>query len=82
MVLRALILAALALAGSGEVAGAEAGTRSSPAPRYRSLVWPPGTAPRWQNGIGQLSFVVELPAGELSDAAARRHVDAVLRLVS
>ena len=49
---------------------------------YRSLVWPPGTAPRWQNAIGQLSFVVELPAGELSDAAARRHVDAVLRLVS
>ena len=28
------------------------GTRSSPAPRYRSLVWPPGTASRWQNGIG------------------------------
>ncbi len=48
---------------------------------YRSLVWPPGTASRWQNGIGQLSFVVELPAGDLSDAAARRYANAVLRLV-
>ena len=48
---------------------------------YRSLVWPPGTASRWQNRIGQLSFVVELPAGDLSDAAAQRYADAVLRLV-
>ena len=47
---------------------------------YRSLVWPPGSASRWQNGIGQLSFVVELPPGELPDAAARRHADAVLQL--
>ena len=47
---------------------------------YRSLVWPPGTASRWQNGIGQRSFVVELPGGRLSDAAARRHAEAVLAL--
>ena len=47
---------------------------------YRSLAWPPGSASRWQNGIGQRSFVVELPPGELPDAAARRHADAVLRL--
>ena len=48
---------------------------------YRSLVWPPGTASRWQNGLGRRSFVVELPAGALPPAAVRRHADAVLRLV-
>jgi murein peptide amidase A len=48
--------------------------------RYRALAWPRGSASRWQNGIGQISFVVELPAGELADAAARRYADAVLRL--
>ena len=47
---------------------------------YRPLVWPPGSASRWQNGLGQVSFVVELPPGELPDAVARRHADAVLRL--
>ena len=47
---------------------------------YRSLRWPPGSASRWQNGIGQVSFVVELPPGELDAAAARRYADAVLRL--
>ena len=47
---------------------------------YRSLAWPAGSASRWQNGIGQISFVVELPTGELRDAAARRYADAVLRL--
>ncbi|MDQ3068035.1 MAG: DUF2817 domain-containing protein [Actinomycetota bacterium] len=47
---------------------------------YRSLEWPPATASRWQNGLGQLSFVVELGPGELANAAARRHADAVLRL--
>jgi murein peptide amidase A len=47
---------------------------------YRALAWPPGSASRWQNGIGQISFVVELPAGELADGAARRYADAVLRL--
>ena len=48
--------------------------------RYRSLRWPPGSASRWQNGLGQTSFVVELPPGELPDAHARRHAAAVLRL--
>jgi murein peptide amidase A len=47
---------------------------------YRSLPWPPGSASRWQNGLGQVSFVVELPRGELPDAAARRYAAAVLRL--
>ncbi len=47
---------------------------------YRSLVWPPGSASRWQNGIGQLSFVVELPPGELPLSAAHRHAEAVLAL--
>ena len=47
---------------------------------YRSLPWPPGSASRWQNGLGQISFVVELPAGELPDLLARRHADAVLAL--
>jgi hypothetical protein len=47
---------------------------------YRPLAWPPGSASRWQNGIGQVSFVVELPPGELPDALARRHANAVLRL--
>ena len=47
---------------------------------YRALQWPPGSASRWQNGLGQISFVVELPPGELPDAVARRHAQAVLRL--
>ena len=47
---------------------------------YRSLQWPPGSASRWQNGLGQTSFVVELPPGELPHALARRHAAAVRRL--
>ena len=47
---------------------------------YRALQWPPGSASRWQNGLGQISFVVELPPGKLPDAVARRHAQAVLRL--
>ncbi|MEO5576899.1 MAG: M14 family zinc carboxypeptidase [Gaiellaceae bacterium] len=47
---------------------------------YRSLAWPPGTASRWQNGIGQTSFVVELPTGELSGERAVRYATAVLEL--
>ena len=47
---------------------------------YRSLVWPPGSASRWQNGIGLPSFVVELPPGDLPVVAARRHARAVLRV--
>jgi protein MpaA len=46
--------------------------------RYRTLVWPPGTAARWQNGIGEHSFVVELGAGRLRPRAATRHVRAIL----
>jgi murein peptide amidase A len=49
--------------------------------RYRSLEWPPGSASRWQNGIGLVSFVVELPPGGLSFTAARRHARTVLELV-
>jgi protein MpaA len=47
---------------------------------YTSLPWPPGSASRWQNGLGMRSFVVELPRGELPDRAARRYAAAVLRL--
>ena len=47
---------------------------------YRSLAWPTGSASRWQNGLGQVSFVVELPPGELPDPLARRYADAVIGL--
>jgi protein MpaA len=47
---------------------------------YRTMSWPPGSASRWQNGLGQVSFVVELGSEELSDVMARRHANAVLRL--
>lgn len=47
---------------------------------YRALPWPPGSASRWQNGLGMRSFVVELPPGDLPFAVARRHADAVRRL--
>ena len=47
---------------------------------YRMWEWPPGSASRWQNAIGQRSFVVELPPGELSNELALRHAKAVLRL--
>jgi murein endopeptidase len=48
--------------------------------RYRTIVWPPGTAARWQNGIGERSFVVELSPGRLRPRAAARHVRAILAL--
>ena len=47
---------------------------------YRAWEWPSGSASRWQNGLGQISFVVELGSGELEDAVARRLASAVLRL--
>lgn len=49
---------------------------------YRSMRWPNGTAPNWQNHRfhGAASFVVELPSESLSDRAARRHVHAILGL--
>jgi Penicillin-insensitive murein endopeptidase/Zinc carboxypeptidase len=50
--------------------------------RFRAIRWPPGSAPNWQNRRfrATTSFVVELPAGRLSPAAARRHARAVLAL--
>jgi murein peptide amidase A len=51
--------------------------------RYRSLVWPPGAATRWQNRVlHETSFVVELPAGRLAPSAVTRLARAVLRLAS
>jgi murein peptide amidase A len=49
---------------------------------YRSIRWPNGTAPNWQNHTfaGTSSFVVELPAGVLSRESAARHARAVIRL--
>ena len=40
----------------------------------------PGSAPGWDNATfpGTTAFVVELPAGTLSNAAIRRHIEAVL----
>jgi murein peptide amidase A len=51
---------------------------------YRSIRWPNGTAPNWQNHRfpGTTSFVVELPPGPLSARAAARHARAVLGLAS
>ena len=46
--------------------------------RYRSIVWPRGTAARWQNMrfTRQRSFVVELAPGRLADKRAARHARA------
>jgi protein MpaA len=51
---------------------------------YRSIRWPRGTAPNWQNHRfpGASSFVVELPAGPLSARAAERHVRAIVALAT
>ncbi len=50
--------------------------------RYRSLLWPPGSAARWQNTRfpGAASFVVELAAGPLSEERIARHAAAIRRL--
>ena len=50
---------------------------------YRSIPWPHGTAPNWQNHRfpGAAAFVVELPSGTLSAAQAERHARAVRRLL-
>jgi protein MpaA len=50
--------------------------------RYASLAWPAGAATRWQNGLGEVSFVVELGPGPLDAAGVRRHVRALLRLAA
>jgi protein MpaA len=49
---------------------------------FRAIRWPAGTAPNWQNHRfpGTASFVVELPPGPLSAAAAARYARAILRL--
>lgn len=46
---------------------------------FRAMPWLAGTAPHWQNRSfpGTSSFVVELPAGSLSPAAAQRHAAAI-----
>jgi protein MpaA len=49
---------------------------------FRHMHWLAGTAPHWQNTAfpGTTSFVVELPPGALTAAAARRHAHAVFEL--
>jgi protein MpaA len=49
---------------------------------FRALPWLAGTAPNWQNHRfpGSVSFVVELPAGELSLTSARRYARAIVSL--
>jgi protein MpaA len=49
---------------------------------YRSILWPNGSGPRWQNTRFErgVSFVVELRPGRLPPAAARRHARAVRAL--
>jgi murein peptide amidase A len=51
---------------------------------FRRLPWLAGTAPNWQNHRfpGTSSFVVELPAGALDNAAARRYARAIVALAS
>jgi protein MpaA len=48
--------------------------------RYRAELWPTGAVTRWQNGHGEIAFVVELPPGPLDADSVRRHVRALLRL--
>jgi Penicillin-insensitive murein endopeptidase/Succinylglutamate desuccinylase / Aspartoacylase family len=50
--------------------------------RFRALPSPPGAASRWQHRRLPASevFIVELPRGRLSPAAARRHARAILAL--
>ena len=69
----------LVRAYGGSVGVARAYARLARA-RYRTIVWPPGTAARWQNGVGERSFVVELGPGRLGPQVAARHVHAILAL--
>jgi murein peptide amidase A len=50
---------------------------------YRSIRWPHGTGPNWQNHRfpGTASFVVELEPGPLTRREAERHARAVRRLL-
>jgi protein MpaA len=63
------------------------GPSSGVARRYARLAGEPfrtdrplRTATQWQGGLGQPSFVVQLPSGELPAARADRHAGAILRL--
>jgi hypothetical protein len=49
---------------------------------FRAIRWPAGTGPNWQNHRfpGTSAFVVELPAGQMTSAAADRHARAILAL--
>jgi protein MpaA len=51
--------------------------------RFRRLVWPSGSATRWQNNRfpGTAAFVVELPAGPVPAAQLARYVRAIRILV-
>jgi protein MpaA len=50
---------------------------------FRAIPWPPGTAPHWQNTrLGQVSFVVELPPGQLSARETERYAQAILALAA
>jgi protein MpaA len=72
---------ALVRAWGGSVRAARRYARLARVP-YRSIRWPAGTAPNWQNHRfrGTASFVVELPAGRLSARAAARYARAVRAL--
>jgi protein MpaA len=74
---------ALVRAWGGSVRTARRYARLAREP-YRSIRWPNGTAPNWQNHRfpGAASFVVELPAGPLGRAAAGRHARAVKLLLA
>jgi protein MpaA len=62
--------------GASVAAARRYGTRAGL--RYRSILWPRGTGPRWQNTQfrRQRSFVVELAPGPLADERAARHARA------
>jgi murein peptide amidase A len=49
---------------------------------FRALAWPGGTATNWQNHLDppEVSFVIELPPGQLTPIAARPYAQALLRL--
>ena len=72
---------ALVRAWGGSVAAARRYARLAGLP-YRSLRWPHGTGPNWQNHrfAGAAAFVVELPRGRLPARSVERHVAAVLRV--
>ena len=74
---------ALVRAWGPSVRAARRYARAARAP-YRSIRWPRGTAPNWQNHRfpGTASFVVELPPGRLGARGEARHVRAALAVAS